>query len=68
MEHGNMHKLCKSVLGLLMFVAGLAFLAFGYGQMSAALTYRVAGWSLTLFGLGKLAHAFEFCPACNSKK
>lgn len=68
MEHGNMHKVCKSVLSLLMFVAGLAFLGFGYGQMSAALTYRVAGWALTLFGLGKLVHVLEFCPACNGKK
>lgn len=66
MEHEHMHKVCKSVLGLMMFVAGLAFLGFGYGQMSAILTYKIAGWALTLFGLGKLAHSFMLCPMCNN--
>ena len=60
-----MGKMCGSVCSILVLVAGLSFLAFGFGKLDGMLAHMVSGAALVLYGLGLLVHALGFCKcAC----
>ncbi|MBS3070575.1 hypothetical protein J4220_03655 [Candidatus Micrarchaeota archaeon] len=59
-----MHKTCKMLSGLLVLLAGLTLLAFGYNLLAVMAAHQIAGILLALYGIAKLAHAIGACPMC----
>lgn len=66
MEH--MHKMCKTIMGLLMVIAGAGFVGASLNYFDGVTATIVSGAALMLFGLGKIAHAFMICPMCKDNK
>ncbi len=62
-----MGKVCGTISGLLVFIAGAMFLLYGLSAdppMNVMLTNQVAGAALLLFGISFMVHALRLCPLC----
>jgi putative effector of murein hydrolase LrgA (UPF0299 family) len=59
-----MGPVCGSIVGILVLLAGLSFLAFALGMTNAGFACLIAGITLTLCGLSLILHAFCMCPTC----
>ncbi len=59
-----MGKMCKSLTGLLVLVAGASLAASGFGMLDVMLSHKVAGVLLALVGLSFLAHGMGMCQMC----
>ncbi len=65
----TMGSSCCKVMGLLVLISGLSFLAYGLNMWNNGMqVHLVAGLFLTLYGLGKLAHSMNMCPTCSAMK
>ena len=60
----GMGKVCGSICGLLVLVAGVVMFMFGNAMLDPRLAFTVAGAALALYGLGFLVHALGLCPMC----
>lgn len=61
----KMGPMCCKVMGVLVLLAGLMFLLYGWGMLKDGMMVHLwAGVLLTLYGLGKLVHAMDLCPMC----
>ena len=65
---GCMGGTCKTVVGVIMLVSGLALLGGAQGMLDGRLGSTVAGAGLALIGLAKLVHHMGMCPSCKDCK
>ncbi|MBI5226388.1 hypothetical protein HY994_04075 [Candidatus Micrarchaeota archaeon] len=61
----KMGSMCCKVSGFLVLLSGLMFFLYGWGMIKdGMMVHMVAGGLLALYGLAKLVHSMDMCPAC----
>lgn len=62
-----MGRICYSMGGILMLLAGLVFLFAAYNAISTMSLDIAAGVLLLFYGIGSFMHVTGACPMCNMK-
>ncbi|OIO25538.1 hypothetical protein AUJ14_03970 [Candidatus Micrarchaeota archaeon CG1_02_55_22] len=63
-----MGSTCGKVAGLAVLLAGLALFAYANGNLGGQMAHYLAGVLFVVYGLAKLVHAANACPACNASE